>query len=280
MIVLEPRKHGQAEPWALLRPYSLVTGRPVSATHATDGLAITYVRDGGEPVPVTPAAPGVGHVVGAVVPLGAGLVRVLLPAAAAASGTTGVTVNATATDVGFTPCRIPLIAVDPHDGMRMGLAAIPNSTHSAGGGLLTSGTGAGQLSTSLGGVAVASVTAVLPAIVAAVWARLLSSMTEPGSIGERLASSVTSEQFTSAVDDLATSDQVDAARMAIMDLLAADRYVDTSTVPWSLVLIKQGTGTLHSETAVELLRQEYFGVDGQPVTSAKMPRGRAVAHME
>lgn len=60
------------------------------------------------------------------------------------------------------------------------------------------------------------------------------------------------------------------------DLLEADRVIDTSVVPWALVLIKRGTGALGQSGAVELLRQKLRDVQGNAVTNTNTILGQSL----
>lgn len=62
----------------------------------------------------------------------------------------------------------------------------------------------------------------------------------------------------------------------LQDLLEADRVIDTSTVPWALVLIKKGSGALGAPGAIELLRQRLFDVTGTQVTQPNTILGRSL----
>ncbi len=63
---------------------------------------------------------------------------------------------------------------------------------------------------------------------------------------------------------------------ACQDLLEADRVIDTTVVPWALVLIKKGSGMLGQPGAVELLRQKLRDVGGASVTNANTILGQSV----
>lgn len=82
-----------------------------------------------------------------------GLYYLQVPAAALAAGSPFVMVAVVKPNV-ILPryTRITLTGVDPYDSVRMGMSALPNASASAAGGLLTRGTGAGQISPSGGGV--------------------------------------------------------------------------------------------------------------------------------
>jgi hypothetical protein len=64
--------------------------------------------------------------------------------------------------------------------------------------------------------------------------------------------------------------------VSCQDLLEADRVIDTTVVPWALVLIKMGSGTLGQPGAVELLRQNLRDVNGGPITNANTILGQSV----
>lgn len=60
----------------------------------------------------------------------------------------------------------------------------------------------------------------------------------------------------------------------IKDIVEADRYIDTSTTPWRLVLIKQGSGTL--ATGTRLLEQTLKTEAGANVTNISTFIGQIV----
>jgi hypothetical protein len=60
----------------------------------------------------------------------------------------------------------------------------------------------------------------------------------------------------------------------IRDLLQADQYIDTSTTPWDLVLIKMGTGNLNTGTV--LLRQALKDTSGTNISGTAQIPGSAV----
>jgi len=63
---------------------------------------------------------------------------------------------------------------------------------------------------------------------------------------------------------------------ACQDLLEADRVIDTTVVPWALVLIKKGSGTLGQPGTVELLRQKLRDVHGASITNVNTILGQSV----
>lgn len=79
------------------------------------------------------------------------------PDAAVAAGLTpGAVAEVTfffrgATNLADTPVRVPLVAHDPQDAVRLGLSALPNAAAEAAGGLYTRGTGPGQVGQSVNG---------------------------------------------------------------------------------------------------------------------------------
>lgn len=77
-----------------------------------------------------------------------------------------------------------VVAFDPNDAVRAGLTALPNAAAAASGGLLTFGTGTGQLNPSGGAVALTA------AAVQAIWDALTSALTVVGSIGKRLVDNI------------------------------------------------------------------------------------------
>jgi hypothetical protein len=62
---------------------------------------------------------------------------------------------------------------------------------------------------------------------------------------------------------------------SLAELLEADRYIDTTTSPWSMVLTRQGSGG--PGAGVELLRQQLFTESGANISNISTFVGRAVA---
>jgi len=76
------------------------------------------------------------------------------------------------------------------------------------------------------------------------------------------------------VDDAAAGGLL--ALTSCQDLLEADRVIDTTVVPWALVLIRKGSGALGDPGAVELLRQALRDVGGAPITNTNTILGQSV----
>lgn len=79
------------------------------------------------------------------------------------------------------------------------------------------------------------------------------------------------DEFKADVSLLATA----ANQTILRDLLEADRYIDTSTTPWNLVLIKKGTGGL--TTGTELLRQELKDTTNANITDTTLVIGSSTS---
>ncbi|MBI5255532.1 MAG: hypothetical protein HY855_03460, partial [Burkholderiales bacterium] len=82
-----------------------------------------------------------------------------LPDAAVAAGSTSVLVGGTVTGMVVLETLVPLVAYNPFDGVRLGLTALPNAAAEAAGGLITRGSGTGQLTVASGLVGVSSLAA-------------------------------------------------------------------------------------------------------------------------
>lgn len=110
-----------------------------------------------------------------------------------------------ATGTGADPVDVvyAIVGYDPQDGVRLGLTSLPNAAAEASGGLLTRGTGAGQISLSSGtvtvgtnndksGYTVSTVSdktgyALSSSGVQAIWDALTSALTTASSIGKKLS---------------------------------------------------------------------------------------------
>ena len=93
---------------------------------------------------------------GAVTEIGSGWYQVA--GNATDTGTLGpLLLHATAATADPTDACYPVVAYAPHDAVHLGLSAIPNAAPSASGGLITVGTGAGQLNPTSGGVDVQTI---------------------------------------------------------------------------------------------------------------------------
>ena len=94
---------------------------------------------------VTLAALTTAYSSGGFLHIGAGYYRVDIPDAALASGVAGVLLFGSVTGAVFIGCYVQLVAYDPFDTVRLGLTALPNAAAEAAGGLYTRGSGAGQI---------------------------------------------------------------------------------------------------------------------------------------
>lgn len=61
----------------------------------------------------------------------------------------------------------------------------------------------------------------------------------------------------------------------VQDLLEADRYIDTASTPWKLILVKKGSGNL--STGIRLLTQNLKTEGGTNISSIDTFVGQAVA---
>ena len=148
-MTFRPVVAGTPDVSVIIRIVDATTGLPeTSVVYNTSSIDIRYRRDGATDTAITEAtlsALNDAHSDGGFLHIGNGYYRVDLPDAACASGSTGVLVHGTVTDMVVIGCYVPLIAVNPYDAVRMGMTALPNAAAQAAGGLLTRGTGAGQI---------------------------------------------------------------------------------------------------------------------------------------
>jgi hypothetical protein len=93
--------------------------------------------------------------------------------------------------------------------------------------------------------------------------------------GQEDGSTLIIPDMATATNQVAIAEYIDTEVAAILDILQADRYIDTSQTPWQLVLIERGTGAIGVGT--ELLRQDLFDVEGGDVESIATFIGRQVA---
>lgn len=121
-------------------------------TSATSGLDLKYRREGAATANLTESdlsALTDAHSDGGILHIGGGYYRVDLPDAAVASGADGVLVFGTVTGMVVIAAYHPLVAYDPQDTVRMGLAALPNAAADAAGGLPISDAGGLDLDAAL-----------------------------------------------------------------------------------------------------------------------------------
>ena len=143
-----------------------------------------------------------------------GLYELGIPDAALASGATWVVIMLFGvTNMAPVTLEIELTSVDNQDSVRMGLTALPNANAASSNGLLTSGTGSNQLSTSSGLVTLAGVThtgATIPTVTTTGTATNVTTVNGLAS-GVITATSIASNAITAA--KIAT-DAIGAAQLA------------------------------------------------------------------
>jgi len=130
----------------IIRIIDSTTGVPEEAVeHDTSGIALWYRRDGATKTAITPAALAsldAAHSDGGIEHIDDGYYRLDLPDAACATGVNGVMVGGTVTGMIIIGTYIPLPNVNPYDGVRGGMTALPNAAADAAGGLPISDAGA------------------------------------------------------------------------------------------------------------------------------------------
>ncbi len=94
------------------------------------------------------------------------------------------------------------------------------------------------------------------------------TVTEPLTGPHRLHVVESSSGAVIGVFDVSLFDTTEEARAGdfpqpIVDLIEADRFIDTATTPWALVLVKNGSGGLGS--GIELLRQQLKDVSSADI---------------
>ncbi len=145
----QEEKAGTVDVSCYVRALDSTTGAPVtSIAYNSSGIDMKYRRDGGAPTAITEATLSAGtdaHSDGGFLHIDQGICRLDLPDAACSAGAKKVLVSGVATGVVFVPALIKLVAYDPYDAVRLGLTALPNAAAEAAGGLLTRGSGAGQV---------------------------------------------------------------------------------------------------------------------------------------
>ncbi len=120
------------------------------------GIDLQYARDGGASTAITEASLSAltdAHADGGFLHKGFGNYRFDLPDAAvsAGAGVRQVTVQGTVTGGVVLPTIITMISINLWDAVRAGLSALPNAAAEAAGGLLTRGSGAGQINQNANG---------------------------------------------------------------------------------------------------------------------------------
>lgn len=133
----------------------------------TTGIDLEYRRELSAIVDITEvtlAALTTAHADGGFLEIGHGLYRLDVPDLAFATGASTVSIQGTLTGMIVLPQTIQLVDFDPEDGVRLGLTALPNFAAGAAGGLpddtdangavrIVDGTGARELNTNAGAVA-------------------------------------------------------------------------------------------------------------------------------
>lgn len=158
-----------------------------------------------------------------------GLYELGIPDAALASGATWVVIMLFGvTNMAPVTLEIELTSVDNQDSVRMGLTALPNANAASSNGLLTSGTGSNQLSTSSGLVTLAGVThtgATIPTVTTTTTATNVTTVNGLAS-GVITATSIAADAITAAkIADGA----IDAATFAAGAINAAAIATDAIT---------------------------------------------------
>lgn len=115
-----------------------------SVEHDTTGASLWYRRDGAVVTAITPAALAAAnsaHADGGLEHLDDGYYRLDLPDAAVATGVNGLQVGGAFDGMVVIGCYVPLYNLNPYDGVRAGLTALPNAAADAAGGLPISDAG-------------------------------------------------------------------------------------------------------------------------------------------
>lgn len=218
---MRPVLKGSTDQSIVVRIIDSADGTPeTGVVYNTSGIDLWYRREGATKTSITEAtlsALNDAHSDGGVLHIGDGYYRIDLPDAAVASGANGVMVGGTVTGMIVVGCYVPLVDFNPYDGVRLGLTAIPNVAQGSTGSipvsvdtsgrvdvlkingtsqtardigasvLVSSGTGAGQLSVT-SGVIQSSVETIqatpLGAIADAVLDEDLSTHTTAGTLGQ------------------------------------------------------------------------------------------------
>jgi hypothetical protein len=185
---------------------------------------------------------------------------------------------------GFAPIVLEydLVAYDPTDAVRLGLTALPNANAAASGGLLTSGTGANQITTSSGAVTVGSntdktgysLTTAPPTaatIADAVWDEALSGHLVSGSTGAALNAAGSSGDPWSTV--LPGSYGVGTAGKIVGDNLNAQvstrstlSSADVTAAVWNVPTSNYDAGTYNGTFGKNILRDSQDSKVGDVTT--------------
>ena len=165
-----------------------------------------------------------------------GLYELGIPDAALASGATWVVIMLFGvTNMAPVTLEIELTSVDNQDSVRMGLTALPNANAASSNGLLTSGTGSNQLSTSSGLVTLAGVThtgATIPTVTTTGTATNVTTVNGLAS-GVITATSIASNAITAAkiaTDAIAAAQLASDAVAEIQSGLATPTNITAGTI--------------------------------------------------
>ncbi len=125
---MNPIKAGSTDQEVKLRALDSSTGdAKEDLVYNSAGIALWYRRDGGAKTSISPASLGsvnASHTDGGFIHIDDGYYRLDGPDAAFAGGATGVLFGGTADGTMIVGCYVPLVAYDPQDATRLGLAAL------------------------------------------------------------------------------------------------------------------------------------------------------------
>lgn len=129
----------------VIRIVDSTDGTPEQAVeHNSSGISLWYRREGGSVTAITPAALAAAnsaHADGGIEHLDDGYYRLDLPDAAVATGANGVMVGGAVDGMVVIGTYVALTNINPYDGVRAGLTALPNAAADAAGGLPISDAG-------------------------------------------------------------------------------------------------------------------------------------------
>lgn len=142
-------RKGSTDRSVLVRVIDATTGLPeTAAAFNTTGVDLWYRREGATRTAITEATlatTDAAHADGGFIHVSDGYCRLDLPDAAFATGANYVDFGGTFTDMIVIGGRVRLIDISLEDAVRAGLTALPNAAAEAAGGLITNGSGTGQL---------------------------------------------------------------------------------------------------------------------------------------
>lgn len=132
-------KKGSTDQSTVIRIVDSTAFTPETAVeHNTSGIDLWYRREGATKTSITEAALAsldAAHSDGGIEHIGDGYYRLDLPDAACATGVNSVQIGGTVTGMIVIGNEHELCDVDPYDGVRMGMTALPNAAADAAGGL-------------------------------------------------------------------------------------------------------------------------------------------------